>query len=366
MVLHPDYPAGENQLIRLPANDDGGVHYDTALVACQILANNRWDGYFARKTAAPAAAAPVFERVVRPADSVLRGHEHYFCLPDRPTPNPGSPYPILVAFTDWRFPHSGMPHIWSDVDLNPADLGTGAEEGSMPRDGCCITACGDGIENTHLVHRNLRIWFDVNLMEQYGFVTSATSEGIDSPCNVLRMRNDLHTVFDSGVFAFVPKEGHLALHIFVSTPSRQLGEVYHNRMLYPLPLISREYLFVRFAWTVFSYRLMTPFLAEGRPNHRVVLRWDPEGAKHTVEDIDQAKCTTVLSAKRAKSSSRSPSKKRRAESGSAQGRGTSADADAGTDTDDSPPRGRSRKRATDCVDSAEGYMNVQRARMVPV
>ena len=67
MVLHPDYRPGENQLIRLPANDDGGIHYDTALVACQILANNRWDGYLARKTAAP-AAAPAFERVVRPAD----------------------------------------------------------------------------------------------------------------------------------------------------------------------------------------------------------------------------------------------------------------------------------------------------------
>ena len=190
-------------------------------------------------------------------------------------------------------------------------------------------------------------------------------------------RPTLRTVFDGAVFAFVPKEGHLALHVFVSTPC----------MPYPLPLISREYLFVRFAWTVFSYGLMTSFLAEGQPNHRAVLRWDQGEMKHTVEDMDQDKCKTVLYAKRAKSSSSSPSEKRRAGSGDAQGAGASVNADADTggpltdgecsgdksstteadsDVEDSPPRGRSRKRAIDRVSGAEEHTNTQRARTTPV
>ena len=394
VVLHPDYPDGKNNLIGLPANDDGGIHYDTVLVACQILANNRWDGYFARKTAAPAAAAPVFERVERPADNMLRGHEHYFCLPDRPAPNPDSPYPIVVTFTDWRFPHSGMPSIWSDVDLNPGHLGAGVEERSMPTEGCCITACGDATEKSHVVHRNLGDWFNVNHMRSYAPRSSMTTQQINSPANIVCMRKDLHALFDRGVFTFVPKEGHLALHIFLSTPSQQLESTYHNRVLCPLTLTSREYLFARFAWTILSYGLMGEFLEEGLPDHRVILRWDPQRMMHAAEVIDQEKCRTVLYAKRAKSSSRSPSEKRPAESGSAQGRGTSANADAGTDadtntdgprtdeessaensfateeedsdTEDSPPRGRSRKRAIDCINSAEAYVNVQRARMVPV
>lgn len=380
------YPDGRNNLTGLPANDDGGIHYDTVLVACQILANNRWDGFFARKTAAP-AVAPAFEPVERPADNILRGQEHYFCLPDRPAPNPDSPYPIVVAFTDWRLPHSGMPSIWSDVDLNPGHLGAGVEEGFMPTEGCCITACGDATEKSHVVHKNLGDWFNVNHMRPYAPRSSMTTQQINSPANIVYMRKDLHALFDGGVFTIVPKEGHLALHIFLSTPSQQLEDTYHNRVLWPLTLISREYLSVRFASTILSYGLTGEFLEEGLPDHRVILRWDPEGMTHAVEDMDQDKCKTVLYAKRAKSSSSSPSEKRRAGSGDAQGAGASVNADADTggpltdgecsgdksstteadsDVEDSPPRGRSRKRAIDRVSGAEEHTNTQRARTTPV
>lgn len=45
---HPAYPAGFDTFLKLPAFDhpDGGLHYNTAKVACGIIAGNRWDGSF--------------------------------------------------------------------------------------------------------------------------------------------------------------------------------------------------------------------------------------------------------------------------------------------------------------------------------
>lgn len=50
--LHPGYSHGNNVLLELPCVDKApasgwGVHYLTALTACQILAGNAWNGYLA-------------------------------------------------------------------------------------------------------------------------------------------------------------------------------------------------------------------------------------------------------------------------------------------------------------------------------
>ena len=44
--LHPGYP-GIAVLLSLPALDDSGIDFDTALEACGLVAGNRWsDGFF--------------------------------------------------------------------------------------------------------------------------------------------------------------------------------------------------------------------------------------------------------------------------------------------------------------------------------
>ncbi len=45
---HPAYTDGCNTFLLLAAFDhrDGGLHYNTALNACGVVAGNRWDGYF--------------------------------------------------------------------------------------------------------------------------------------------------------------------------------------------------------------------------------------------------------------------------------------------------------------------------------
>jgi hypothetical protein len=45
---HPGYQDTDNVLLTLPGLDfvDGGIHYETARVACAIIANNQFHGYF--------------------------------------------------------------------------------------------------------------------------------------------------------------------------------------------------------------------------------------------------------------------------------------------------------------------------------
>lgn len=45
--LHPGYPEEHSLLLVLPALDSpNGIHHQTALDACAIVADSRWDGFF--------------------------------------------------------------------------------------------------------------------------------------------------------------------------------------------------------------------------------------------------------------------------------------------------------------------------------
>lgn len=82
--LHPGYDAPNNVLFRLarvdacstPENTTTyGVCHATALVACQIVANNAWSGHLARDQDGQAlTTAP---------DEVLLCDEYYFIVPGR-------------------------------------------------------------------------------------------------------------------------------------------------------------------------------------------------------------------------------------------------------------------------------------------
>jgi hypothetical protein len=60
----------------LPALDDarGGIHHETALIACAVVAGNRWNGFLSEDRTGSG--------VLTPRDGVLRGKEYYFRLPD--------------------------------------------------------------------------------------------------------------------------------------------------------------------------------------------------------------------------------------------------------------------------------------------
>jgi hypothetical protein len=74
--LHPGYEDLFNPLCTLPATDDGGVHYGTALTICGIIANNSFNGYFAKERGA--------DREPCEWGSILRGAKFYFFASNNP------------------------------------------------------------------------------------------------------------------------------------------------------------------------------------------------------------------------------------------------------------------------------------------
>lgn len=57
-IKHPSYPDITNILIAFTAYDslDGGIHHETARIACGILCGNRWDGYLTETSDGPPLA----------------------------------------------------------------------------------------------------------------------------------------------------------------------------------------------------------------------------------------------------------------------------------------------------------------------
>ena len=72
---HPGYAHPNDVFLILLASDhsSGGLHHLTALTACGIVAGSRFDGYF--------STAPNGQAIEDSPDSVLKGHEYWFHVP---------------------------------------------------------------------------------------------------------------------------------------------------------------------------------------------------------------------------------------------------------------------------------------------
>jgi hypothetical protein len=70
---HPAYQDAHNIFMILPGLDHptGGVHHQTALIACAILANNRFDGWFTEDRNGAVL-------VNTPLDGILQKQDYYF------------------------------------------------------------------------------------------------------------------------------------------------------------------------------------------------------------------------------------------------------------------------------------------------
>lgn len=71
---HPGYQDGHNLLLNLPALDAGGIHHETARIACAILAACRFDGYFSMSKNG--------SKIPDRPDDILRDTKYYFCIED--------------------------------------------------------------------------------------------------------------------------------------------------------------------------------------------------------------------------------------------------------------------------------------------
>jgi HNH endonuclease len=189
-------------------------------------------------------------------------------------------YPIFPSFDHWAFPHGKLPSVWK-LDIpraaeHPTPRQSTLNEAILSRDiRCRITNHIEGTECAHLVPRSESLWFQQNLMALYGKQPRPGCQPVDNPRNAILLRSNIHTSFNYKRFAFVPKlaecsTGSLAYvtHIFCSPEPHELTALYHNVALQPLTGVAPEYLFARFAWTIFQF--VSTFLQAGIPRRLVL------------------------------------------------------------------------------------------------
>ncbi|KAI5458481.1 hypothetical protein BGZ63DRAFT_391469 [Mariannaea sp. PMI_226] len=76
-----------------------GVHHQTGLLACQIIANNASNGYLENEKRQP---------VTTLQDDILVDEVYYFVVPGQ------DDYPIVPSFQDWEFLHSRS-YEWPEI-----------------------------------------------------------------------------------------------------------------------------------------------------------------------------------------------------------------------------------------------------------
>ncbi|KAL8281668.1 hypothetical protein RB600_005210 [Gaeumannomyces tritici] len=272
---HPAYPNAAPPLLELGAwdeDEDGnnGLDYDTALVACGIIANNAFaSGRLAVKNDG------AFQTVLRPPNNLLRAATYYFCIGDNdPSSNK---YPVVPSFDHWRFPPT-LPSPWDSLQIAPfaGVAGVGPADVVRSRDVTCrISGHENSREAAHIIPVADGYWFQANRMSRYCRNPSVVHHVMDDK-NILLLRSDLHSIFDARRFTFTAKFGvnptsassptgsssavTLILHVLQPSLSSELVHLYHNRQLQPVRGLAPEFLLARFAWSLFTDELY-PFFS---------------------------------------------------------------------------------------------------------
>ncbi|KAK3290675.1 uncharacterized protein B0H64DRAFT_378473 [Chaetomium fimeti] len=239
---HPHYDAPSNILIQFPRTEvvdhQRGVHYGTALVACQIIANNAFS------TGSLALDPNGEELVVLDFDDVLTNSYYYFIVAG--SYNRDNPYPIVPSFQDWEFPHNQIPDAWPPSTVFPSSA-------------CGVTGYPFPVESAHLVPQKQSMWFERNGMRRYAD-NRLMGGNVDNQANIIPLRSDIHVIFDDRSMAIIPRRSSYTTSV-ISDRADHYYPHHHNVIVHGLHRNARAYLFARFAWTVlFS---MKAFVCQG-------------------------------------------------------------------------------------------------------
>ncbi|KAI0399512.1 hypothetical protein F4802DRAFT_589078 [Xylaria palmicola] len=313
--LHPTETAPYNVIFQLPCLDSAapshegeqqqqqqhlGLHHETALLACQIVANNVFDGYLSLDAQGD---NPVPRRTV-----LLTTSEYYFIVPDDPS------YAIVPAFQDWKFPHGRIPDSFpSPKDCQRHDEVESHQASRHSR--CIVTDSAYSCQLAHLIPKAHEAWFSKNAM----FIALGESNrmrGIDGSGNLCHFRFDIHNALDKFVFALVYKASSWVVHVLQASEDGawdEFAQEYHNIQVSPQHLahISRECLFARFALNVFI--LVKPFLLMAPLKRRVarlVVDPDKNSFVTTISDVSSGELRKEYGGGMSKSAS--PTKRKRA------------------------------------------------------
>ncbi|KAI0403719.1 hypothetical protein F4802DRAFT_284326 [Xylaria palmicola] len=311
--FHPAYPYPAPPLLTLAAVDRDsngcqGVRYNTARVACGIVACNRWDdsAYLAVK-GPERDGSPLFTRVTRPVSGVLpaAGEPTYYFVVD----SPEYCYPVVPSFDHWRFPHGALPVGWADLSApavadattpnshhGPAsnaddrrspvgtrhvgcDAKSESERDGENRD----VACFGRPTMARVAPFSHRAWFESNQMERY-----CQRQSLDY-ASVTRLLNDIGRLFGAAPMLTVPygvSASRFELHpylLFNALSNRRRRVSKHDHGGPCIAGIHREFLFARFAFNILSdnnYRFL------GGSHQYTVRLFDVEKAEQYTAELD--------------------------------------------------------------------------------
>ena len=236
-------PNSPNKLLDLPRVErcsDGkwGVHYGTALTACQIIAMNTFHGHLST------SATPSEETRVRGSlDQVLFENEYYFIVPGI------EQYYVVPAFEEWRFPDN-IPEHWTNAHAAMQENEVNDRDRS-----CCVITGASITDGARLCPAIENEWFKDNEMERFGV------EGINTLSNVVSLDCCLHRTLDQRIWVFAPRRGRMAVQMVKMAPTHgQLCEFVAGYHGLPVRMAQgrAEFFFTRFAWAVI--RLFKTFL----------------------------------------------------------------------------------------------------------
>ncbi|KAL2280620.1 hypothetical protein FJTKL_12438 [Diaporthe vaccinii] len=276
---HPGYDDPEDILFALPRLDcpqSGvaaaaavGVHHGTALLACQIIANNAFDGYLTTDRAGAC-------RVSVPRDGVLLDDDYWFIVGGDDA-GAGACYPVVPRFEEWQFPHGhlGSSPAWDPRSCQTADqIADASDYPTMPTPAplapppaptsrCILSDNPYATQRAHIIPTAQTNWFLINSMKRYG----DNQQFIHTNKNYVPIRHDLHKLWDDHVFVLVPKHSQggrdFVVHVLniPRPPLLEFASDWHNRPVQEgaLDSTSGAFLFAKFAQAVFM--LFKPFIA---------------------------------------------------------------------------------------------------------
>ncbi|KAI8959464.1 hypothetical protein F5Y11DRAFT_333121 [Daldinia sp. FL1419] len=257
-IRHPGYSVEHPALLQFIQFQNQGVEYDLVYYAACIIAGNVWSDnpkpYFTRGRNCNSTP------ISRPVDGILRDDQYYFHVPSYASPK----YPITISFCDWVFPHDNIPQIWNDLMIHrvPKRIRDTfpplVREAIITRDiSCRITKSVTVLEKAHVVPIGEKDWFMKNGMQQY-IITKTNNIPIHDTSNLFALRGDIHWQFDHKHFTGIPKlvDGQYKLvgQVLQGNASclHEQKYLFHNRAFQQLNDVRPQYLFARFAWSIFN------------------------------------------------------------------------------------------------------------------
>ncbi|KAI1465583.1 uncharacterized protein F4812DRAFT_461275 [Daldinia caldariorum] len=280
-IRHPDYDAGHALLFRFPAFDDG-IEYNIVWTACCIVLGNAWTRAEADRPYLSLTQTRGSPALVVPADGILSVGAYYLHDPIFAT-DEESPYPITPNFHHWEFPHNNVPSLWLEshgIQPNPTRLyatspGNFRDKVLVRDESCRMTLSRGGVEQAYWVPISADDWFNDNMMERYH--SEDTSIGVRDLSNTILLRADVHKIWDSK---------DLVMHMLSAHDKQEKLELWHNRQPHTLYGIRPEFVFARFAWTIFNNELFRIFNSRRPQGWKIRVREDDpkaETRKHVIQ-----------------------------------------------------------------------------------